>query len=120
MTIDPKGNDGHYFDRAFSRWLPVGRQAVSPDGTHYAFTDLGQQDQFVIHIVEVASGQDHAVPIAASASGILSYCAAYRPEASRVIAPRSLRKLNSIISARPCASAVPKRTVRKIPARYDA
>ena len=71
VTIDPKGNDGHYFDRAFSRWLPVGRQAVSPDGTHYAFTDLGQQDQFVIHIVEVASGQDHAVPIAASASGIM-------------------------------------------------
>jgi hypothetical protein len=70
VTIDPNGNGGVSFDRAFSRWLPVGRQAVSPDGTHYAFTDLGQQpDQFAIHIVDVASGQDHAFPINAGAAG---------------------------------------------------
>lgn len=72
VTTDPTGKGGFSFDRAFSKWLPVGRQAVSPDGTHYAFTDLGQQqDQFVIHIVDVASGQDHPVTIAASASGIM-------------------------------------------------
>ena len=71
VTIDPTGNGGFYFDRAFSKWLPVGREAVSPDGKHYAFTDLGEQDQFVIHIVDVASGQDHAYPIAASAAGIM-------------------------------------------------
>lgn len=72
VTIDPTGNNGRYFDRAFSRWLPVGRQAVSPDGTHYAFTVLGeQQDQFVIHIVDVGSGKDQIFPITAGAAGIM-------------------------------------------------
>src|SRR4030088_175022 len=60
-----------YFDRAFSKWLPVGRQAVSPDGTHYAFTVQGQQDQFAIHVVEVASGKDQIFPITAGAAGIM-------------------------------------------------
>jgi hypothetical protein len=69
VTIDPTGNGGFYFDRAFSRWLPVGRQAVSADGTHYAFTAQGQQDQFAIHVVEVASGKDQIFPITASAAG---------------------------------------------------
>jgi hypothetical protein len=71
VTIDPTGKDGRFFDRPFSQWLPVGRQAVSPDGTHYAFTTLGRQDQFVIHIVEVASGKDQTFPITASAAGIM-------------------------------------------------
>ena len=64
MTIDPTGNDGRYFDRAFSRWLPVGRQAVSPDGTHYAVVipDF-EKVQSVIHIVDVASGKDQAFPV---------------------------------------------------------
>lgn len=70
VTIDPKGNDGHYFDRAFSKWLPVGREAISSDGTHYAFTEFVDQNQFVIHIVDVASGQDRPYPIASSAAGI--------------------------------------------------
>src|SRR5712691_1684112 len=26
-----------YFDRAYKRWLPVSRSAVSPDGAHYAY-----------------------------------------------------------------------------------
>jgi hypothetical protein len=69
MTTDPTGNGGFSFDRAFSRWLPVGREAVSPDGTHYATGDLDQQDQFVIHIVDIASGQDHAFPINVNAAG---------------------------------------------------
>jgi hypothetical protein len=70
VTIDPTGNGGFSFDRAFSRWLPVGREAVSPDGTHYAFGDLGQQqDQFVIHVVDVASGQDRTFPINTGAAG---------------------------------------------------
>jgi hypothetical protein len=71
VTIDPTGNGGFYFDRAFSTWLPVGRQAVSPDGTHYAFTAQGQQDQFAIHVVDVASGMDQTFPINASAAGIM-------------------------------------------------
>jgi hypothetical protein len=71
VTIDSTGNGGLYFDRAFSKWLPVGRQAVSPDGTHYAFTVQGEQDQFAIHVVDVASGKDQIFPITASAVGIM-------------------------------------------------
>ena len=62
VTIDPTGNDGRYFDRAFSRWLPVRREAVSPDGTHYAFA-TPQADKSVIHVVDVASGKDREFPI---------------------------------------------------------
>jgi hypothetical protein len=69
VTTDPTGKGGFSFDRAFSRWLPVGREAVSPDGTHYATGDLDQQGQFVIHIVDIASGQDHAFPINVNAAG---------------------------------------------------
>jgi hypothetical protein len=48
-----------YFDRAFSRWLPVNRKAVSPDGTHYAFTDRpigtawSPTTRITLHVVEV-------------------------------------------------------------------
>ena len=49
----------HYFDRAYSRWLPVSRKDVSPDGTHYAFTDRAVADpqnpptRATIHVVDV-------------------------------------------------------------------
>ena len=68
VAIDPAGNDSRYFDRAFSKWLPVGRQAVSEDGTHYAsvIPDL-QQGKSVIHIVDVASGKGVEFPIGSAA-----------------------------------------------------
>ena len=53
-----------YFDQAFKRWLPVSRQAVSPDGAHYAYTDrpvLAQPDpqaRATIHVVSVKTGVD--------------------------------------------------------------
>jgi hypothetical protein len=71
VAVDRTANGSFYFDRAFSKWLPVGRQAVSPDGTHYAFTTQGQQDQFAIHVVDVANGKDQTFPITASAAGIM-------------------------------------------------
>jgi hypothetical protein len=60
VTIDPVGNGGTYFDRAFSRWLPVARDAVSPDGTHYAYVDLGD-GVFNVHVVDVRTGKDHVL-----------------------------------------------------------
>src|SRR5258708_15661874 len=64
VTIDPSGNGGFFFDRAFSKWLPVRREAVSPDGTHYAsvLPDL-KQWRAIIQIVYVASGREAACPI---------------------------------------------------------
>ena len=55
-----------YFDRAFWRWLPVSRNAVSPDGTHYAYTDRPatyQQNppsRATLHVVTVKTGVDLA------------------------------------------------------------
>lgn len=66
VSFDPKGkglqaNGGVYYDRAFSRWLPVSRQAVSPDGKHYAYGQ-GAPDKTKVatmHVVDVATGVDH-------------------------------------------------------------
>ena len=57
-----------YFDSAYLRWLPVTRNAVSPDGAHYAYTDRlrllpGTNTQGVratIHVVAVNTGVDLA------------------------------------------------------------
>ena len=50
-----------YYDRAFSTWLPVARNAVSPDGTHYAYTDRPTDQQSghgTLHVVSVQTGVD--------------------------------------------------------------
>jgi hypothetical protein len=61
VTIDPAGKGGAYFDRAFSRWLPVARDSVSPDGAHYAYVDLGDQGVFNVHVVDLRTGKDHVL-----------------------------------------------------------
>jgi hypothetical protein len=61
VTIDPSGKGGAYFDRAFSSWLKVGRTAVSPDGAHYAYVELGDQGVFYVHVVDVRTGTDRAL-----------------------------------------------------------
>jgi hypothetical protein len=56
----------HYYDRAYSRWLPVTRNAVSPDGAYYAYTDRVVADpqnpptRATIHVVNVKTGVDLA------------------------------------------------------------
>jgi hypothetical protein len=52
---------GLYYDRAYSRWLPVSRQAVSPDGKHYAYgmPAPNQKKVSTMHVVDVATGADH-------------------------------------------------------------
>jgi hypothetical protein len=52
----------HYYDRAYLRWLPVSRNAVSPDGSHYAYTDRAvgaqadPQARATLHVVAVKTG----------------------------------------------------------------
>jgi len=65
VAIDPQahglpGNGNAYYDRAFSRWLPVGRQAVTADGKHYAFSEpaADQAKNPKIHVVDVTTGAD--------------------------------------------------------------
>jgi hypothetical protein len=66
VSFDPQGRGvagswGLYYDRAFSRWLPVPRQAVSPDGRHYAYGERGADQSQVskMHVVDIATGVDH-------------------------------------------------------------
>ena len=58
-----------YFDRAVSAWLPVGRQAVSPDGSHYATTTQGvgdgTQTPATLHIVAASTGAERVIPMTA-------------------------------------------------------
>jgi hypothetical protein len=69
-SVDPNGNQGMYFDRAFSRWLPVPRNAVAPDGADYVYIEVGpEQDVFYIHFVGVNATQTkNVVPVRESAS----------------------------------------------------
>ena len=66
VRFDPQGQGlvnhwGLYYDLAFSRWLPVPRQAVSPDGKHFAYGEAGADQSHVarMHVVDVATGADH-------------------------------------------------------------
>ena len=57
------------YDRAFKRWLPVGRWQASLDGRHYAYAEPVIPPNAVgpvvfgtrIHVVDVASGSDRIV-----------------------------------------------------------
>jgi hypothetical protein len=60
VSVDPVASDGKYFDMAFSRWLPVPRSSVSPDGAGYAYIDTTGSD-FVLHVVAVGSGKETLV-----------------------------------------------------------
>ena len=65
VSIDPQvppiqSYGGRYYDRAYSRWLPVAREAVSPDGRRYAYTQPApdQTKMPTIHVVDLATGVD--------------------------------------------------------------
>jgi hypothetical protein len=58
LTIDPAGAGGRYFDMAFSKWLPVERDSVAPDGRHYAFGAQTADNKPLLHVVSVPSGSD--------------------------------------------------------------
>lgn len=68
-AVDPNAGGGLYFDMAYSKWVPVGRDAVAPDGVHYATVELGDQGVFYIHLVDVATGADRSVRVDSSAFG---------------------------------------------------
>ena len=51
-----------YYDRPVSRWVPVGRGSLSPDGSHYAYPIFPAIDQEVMRIVDVATGDVRPYP----------------------------------------------------------
>ena len=64
VSEDPSAPSGsQFFDAAYSRWLPVAREAVSASGAQYAYTD-GSTYQGIeghVHIVDVSTNADHVV-----------------------------------------------------------
>ena len=44
---------------AYSRWLPVPRNSVSPDGKHYAYPSQTADNKVWLHVVTVPGGSDH-------------------------------------------------------------
>ena len=60
---DPQaGANAAYYDPAVSRWLPVGREAVAPDGLRYAFTTGGSVTATPaaprLHVVDAMTASD--------------------------------------------------------------
>ena len=58
----PPGRRGLTYDRAFSQWLPVARNAVSPDGAKYVYTD-GRLDSQKAHLVDVRTGAENVIAL---------------------------------------------------------
>ena len=54
-----------FYDRAFGKWLPVGRDLVSPDGRRYAYTKIAgnpyQPSGSSIYVVDVATGASRVI-----------------------------------------------------------
>jgi hypothetical protein len=75
ISFDSAGNGGLYFDRAFSKWLPVDRSGISPDGTHYAMLASDEQGQPLLHVVEVASRKEQVFKLDNSGpwAGVMDY-----------------------------------------------
>jgi hypothetical protein len=55
--------DAQFYDRAYQRWLPVGRQAVSADGTQYAYDSggLNLHTGGRVHVVDVITRADKVI-----------------------------------------------------------
>ena len=71
-------NTTAFYDRAFSKWLPVWRGEVSPDGRRYAYTDgnpmLGDT-RGKVHVVDVASGVDRVLYTGAPVFWVVDFAA---------------------------------------------
>jgi hypothetical protein len=59
LTVDPAGKGGLYVDMAYSKWLPVPRNSVSPDGKRYAYPSQTADNKVWLHVITVAGGADH-------------------------------------------------------------
>jgi hypothetical protein len=79
VTVDPGGAGGAYYSRQFKRWLPSGPNAISSDGTRYAYletwVDFSARGR--MHVVDMATGKDQLYEIGAATNqppfGILSF-----------------------------------------------
>jgi hypothetical protein len=64
VSEDPSAPSGSsFYDRAFGRWLPVYREAVSYDGTRYAYAtgSAFQRTNGSLHVVDLRTGADRTI-----------------------------------------------------------
>jgi hypothetical protein len=68
FTPDPTAPpNAKYYDRAVSRWLPVARSEVAPDGRHYAYTTGGifsaTPEPPRLHVVDAATDAERVIDL---------------------------------------------------------
>ena len=67
-----------YYDVAYKRFLPVPRAQVSPDGRRYVYMDYTQGGLYVfgqLHVVDVNTGRDRTLALAAAQYMIFDFSA---------------------------------------------
>jgi hypothetical protein len=65
---------GFSYNQAAKRWVPADTEAVSPDGSRYAYVSPGDNGINQIHVVDVATGRDRVLPVSpASRGGIIEF-----------------------------------------------
>ena len=71
VTVDPSGAGGASYSRRFKRWLPVAPNAISTDGTRYAYLEAwgGFDQQGRLHVVDLATGKDRVYKIGVAGTG---------------------------------------------------
>ncbi|HKV87625.1 MAG TPA: hypothetical protein VJT78_06475 [Candidatus Dormibacteraeota bacterium] len=64
-----------FYDRAFSRWLQVGRSQVSPDGRRYAYTEgtITDNKMSKVHVVDIATGADRVIATSRSFDAVVDF-----------------------------------------------
>jgi hypothetical protein len=64
------------YDRAAGRWVPTHFDAISPDGSRYAYMDYRNPPDFQLHVVDVATGNDRKLPLDRGFWGLVGFSSA--------------------------------------------
>ena len=83
VTMDSAGDGGAYYDRKFSRWLPVGAKAIDANGMHFAYLDrkvAGTSAPEILHVVDVAKNNDHSYDLGPNGDPAAYVVVAFAPE----------------------------------------
>jgi hypothetical protein len=67
-----RGSSASIYDLAMKRWLPAGAGQTSPDGGSYAYMVAipSGSEATQVHIVQVATGDDHVITLAPPPTGV--------------------------------------------------
>jgi hypothetical protein len=118
-TFERGSNSSLTYDAAHQRWLPVGRQMLSPDGQSYVYArDTKVPAGAAIHVVGIANGQDRLVWTEQSAAFVLGWTdrgiailrATARPNESSFVGPQMWMLSRSgqtmrLVAGQPAASS---------------